>query len=80
MHCHRNYENRPVSIVAQGLTTTMVYGPDGERWSKATASATAPTMWFIGSDVELLKDTINPAGLYTSQLSGSTRQTGVQLR
>jgi YD repeat-containing protein len=27
-------ENRPVSITAQGSTSTFTYGPDGERASK----------------------------------------------
>ncbi len=43
-------ENRPVSITAQGSTTSFEYGTDGERIKKVSTSATT---WYIGNDGEL---------------------------
>jgi RHS repeat-associated protein len=56
-------ENRPVSIAAQGSTTSFAYGPDGERTRKVNGSNTT---WYMGNDAELTADVTNPAGAYTT--------------
>jgi YD repeat-containing protein len=66
-------ENRPVSITAQGTTSTFTYGPDGERASKLNGSSTS---WYLGNDVELKVAPATPSGLWISDMGASVKREG----
>ncbi len=66
-------ENRPVSITAQGSTTSFQYGTDGERLKKVGTSATT---WYVGNDGELKVDAATPSGLMTSYITSNVRRVG----
>jgi RHS repeat-associated protein len=54
-------DNRPTSVTLGGATVTYLYGPDGERLKKQTASGTT---LYLGPDTE-----IDPAGGHTNYFS-----------
>jgi RHS repeat-associated protein len=62
-------ENRPVSILRNGSTTSMAYGPDGERVSKLQGSVTTH---YFGGDAEFSSAT----NLATSYLHPDVRREG----
>jgi RHS repeat-associated protein len=66
-------ENRPVSITAQGTTSTFTYGPDGERATKVNGSSTS---WYLGNDVELKVAPATPTGLWISDMGTGVKREG----
>jgi RHS repeat-associated protein len=64
-------ENRPVSITANGTTSTFVYGPDGERFRKTNGPSTT---WYMANDAELTVDAANPAGLIASYIAPAVKR------
>ncbi len=62
-------------ITAQGSISIFRYGPDGERWSKATSGG-ANITYYLGNDVELAVTPAIPAGQFTSYLSSTVRRAG----
>jgi RHS repeat-associated protein len=62
-------ENRPISILRNGSTTSMAYGPDGERVLK---SGNGVTTQYFGGDAEFSSAT----GLVTSYLHPDVRREG----
>jgi RHS repeat-associated protein len=65
-------ENRPVYIYTNGATTSLKYGPDGERVSKVSPGSTTQ---YIG-DAELTVDAANPAGLLTTYIHPDVQKVG----
>ncbi len=64
-------------ISVNGNPTLFTYGPDGERVKKADGlGANAPTTWYLGSEAELLVDSVNPPGLLTSYVISGVVKTG----
>ncbi len=66
-------ENRPLSITQNGNVTTMAYGPDGERASKAFLGNSYA---YLGTDADILVNTANPSGLLTSHLHADVKREG----
>jgi RHS repeat-associated protein len=71
-------ENRPLSISwGSDPTTSMAYGPDGERLSKSYGSgATLATTWYMGGDSEMLVNAANLTGLVTTWLHPDVQRQG----
>jgi RHS repeat-associated protein len=66
-------ENRPISITAQGTTSTFAYGPDGERVRKQNGSSTT---FFVGNDASLVVAPATPSGQWTSFIASSVKREG----
>jgi RHS repeat-associated protein len=67
-------ENRPLTITQNTTTTSMAYGPDGERSSK---SFNGSQYLYIGNEAELLVNGSYPAGLLTSYLHPDVKREGL---
>lgn len=61
-------ENRPVEVMASGMTTAYTYGPDGARLKKTIGS---DTTLYLGADVER-----DPAGQWTAHLNADVKNAG----
>jgi len=61
-------DNRPTTVTLGSATVTYLYGPDGERLKKQTASGTT---LYLGPDTE-----IDPAGGHTNYLGTDVKQVG----
>lgn len=61
-------DNRPTTVTLGSATVTYLYGPDGERLKKQTASGTT---LYLGADTE-----IDPVGGHTNYLGTDVKQVG----
>jgi RHS repeat-associated protein len=66
-------ENRPTSVSQNGNTTTMAYGPDGERSSK---SFNGSNYYYFGGESELLVNAAYQSGLLTSYIHPDVKREG----
>jgi YD repeat-containing protein len=67
-------ENRPLTITQNGLTTAMIYGPDGERAAKRFNGS---SYFYMGGEAEVLVNTANPTGLLTSYIHPDVKREGL---
>jgi RHS repeat-associated protein len=66
-------ENRPTSVTQNGNTTSMAYGPDGERSSK---SFNGSTYTYFGGEAELLVNAAYQSGLLTTYIHPDVKREG----
>jgi RHS repeat-associated protein len=66
-------ENRPLTVLRNGVAAVMGYGPDGERNLKLWNNNTS---FFISNDADLLVNTANPAGLMSVALHPDVKREG----
>ncbi len=67
-------ENRPVSILQNGISSVFTYGPDGERSSK---TYNGNQYLYMGSEAELLVNSSYTTGLLTSYLHPDVKREGL---
>ncbi len=66
-------ENRPLTITQNGNVTSFTYAADGERAGK---SFLGNTYAYLGTDADILVNTVNPSGLLTSHLHLDVKREG----
>jgi RHS repeat-associated protein len=66
-------ENRPLTVLRNGVAAVMGYGPDGERNLKLWNNNTS---FFISNDADLLVNTANPTGLMSVALHPDVKREG----
>jgi RHS repeat-associated protein len=66
-------ENRPLTVLRNGVAAVMGYGPDGERNLKLWNNNTS---FFISNDADLLVNTTNPTGLMSVALHPDVKREG----
>ncbi len=71
-------ENRPLTVTQNGNTTTMAYGPDGERSSKNYNGVNGSNFYYMGNESEILVNGIYPAGQLSSYLHPDVKREGAR--
>jgi RHS repeat-associated protein len=70
-------ENRPLTITQNTTTTSMAYGPDGERSSKSYGGVNADKYFYLGNEAEIFVNNITSTGLLTSYLHPDVKREGL---
>jgi RHS repeat-associated protein len=66
-------ENRPLTVLRNGVAAVMGYGPDGERNFKLWNNNTS---FFLSNDADLLVNSTNPTGLMSVSLHPDVKREG----
>jgi RHS repeat-associated protein len=66
-------ENRPLTVLRNGVAAVMGYGPDGERNLKLWNNNTS---FFLSNDADLLVNSTNPTGLMSVALHPDVKREG----
>jgi RHS repeat-associated protein len=69
-------ENRPLTITQNTTTTTMAYGPDGERAAKFYGGVNADKYFYLGNEAEIFVNNSSPTGTLTSYIHPDIKREG----
>jgi RHS repeat-associated protein len=69
-------ENRPLTITQNTTTTTMAYGPDGERAAKFYGGVNADKYFYLGNEAEIFVNNIISTGTLTSYIHPDIKREG----